>query len=147
MDNDKKPIYLFVTNTLKDEPKKFYMAVLTVFLVNIFMYYMFNPTFGMISVVLTILSLTEIFFPFKYSLFDKGIIVDRFFYKVKHEYSYYKKVLNDKNGIFLSPFRYDTRLESFRGILLRIPKDKKEEVLTFLKEKIEAPLKEIEKAE
>ncbi len=137
MDNDKKPRYLFVTNTLKDEPKKFYMAVLTVFLVNIFMYYMFNPTFGMISVVLTILSLTEIFFPFKYSLFDKGIIVDRFFYKVKHEYSYYKKVLNDKNGIFLSPFRYDTRLESFRGILLRIPKDKKDEVIAFLKEKIE----------
>ena len=137
MDNDKKPIYLFVTNTLKDEPKKFYMAVLTVFLVNIFMYYMFNPTFGMISVVLTILSLTEIFFPFKYSLFDKGIVVDRFFYKVKHEYSYYKKVLNDKNGIFLSPFRYDTRLESFRGILLRIPKDKKEEVIAFLKTKIE----------
>ena len=137
MDNDKKPRYLFVTNTLKDEPKKFYMAVLTVFLVNIFMYYMFNPTFGMISVVLTILSLTEIFFPFKYSLFDKGIIVDRFFYKVKHECSYYKKVLNDKNGIFLSPFRYDTRLESFRGILLRIPKDKKDEVIAFLKEKIE----------
>jgi hypothetical protein len=137
MDKDKKPIYLFVTNTLKDEPKKFYMAVLTVFLVNIFMYYMFNPTFGMISVVLTILSLTEIFFPFKYSLFDKGIVVDRFFYKVKHEYSYYKKVLNDKNGIFLSPFRYDTRLESFRGILLRIPKDKKDEVIAFLKTKIE----------
>jgi len=137
MANDKNPIYLFVTNTLKDEPKKFYMAVLTVFLVNIFMYYMFNPTFGMISVVLTILSLTEIFFPFKYSLFDKGIVVDRFFYKVKHEYSYYKKVLNDKNGIFLSPFRYDTRLESFRGILLRIPKDKKDEVIAFLKTKIE----------
>lgn len=147
MDNDKKPIYLFVTNTLKDEPKKFYMAVLTVFLVNIFMYYMFNPTFGMISVVLTILSLTEIFFPFKYSLFDKGIIVDRFFYKVKHEYSYYKKVLNDKNGIFLSPFRYDTRLESFRGILLRIPKDKKDEVIAFLKEKIEPPVQEIKEAE
>lgn len=137
MDKDKKPVYLFVTNTLKDEPKKFYLAVLTVFLVNIFMYYMFNPTFGMISVVLTILSLTEIFFPFKYSLFEKGIIVDRFFYKVKHEYSYYKKVLNDKNGIFLSPFRYDTRLESFRGVLLRIPKDRKEEVIAFLKEKIE----------
>jgi len=137
MDNDKKPIYLFVTNTLKDEPKKFYMAVLTVFLVNIFIYYTFGPEYGMVSVVLTILSLTEIFFPFKYSLFDKGIVVDRFFYKVKHEYSYYKKVLNDKNGIFLSPFRYDTRLESFRGILLRIPKDKKVEVIAFLKTKIE----------
>ena len=101
---------------------------------------MFNPTFGMISVILTILSLTEIFFPFKYALYENGIIVDRFFYKVKHEYSYYKKVLNDKNGIFLSPFRYETRLESFRGILLRIPKDKKEEVMAFLKEKIETPL-------
>ncbi|HQO10506.1 MAG TPA: hypothetical protein PLK90_06820 [Clostridiales bacterium] len=141
MDKEKKPVYLFVVNTLKDEPRKFYLAVLTVFVVNIFIYYMFSPTFGMISVILTILSLTEIFFPFKYALYENGIIVDRFFYKVKHEYSYYKKVLNDKNGIFLSPFRYETRLESFRGILLRIPKDKRTEVMVFLKAKIEAPLK------
>jgi hypothetical protein len=141
MDKEKKPVYLFVVNTLKDEPRKFYLAVLTVFVVNIFIYYMFSPTFGMISVILTILSLTEIFFPFKYALYENGIIVDRFFYKVKHEYSYYKKVLNDKNGIFLSPFRYETRLESFRGILLRIPKDKRTEVMAFLKEKIEALLK------
>jgi len=145
MEKDKIPVYLFVANTLKDDPRKFFLAVLTVFLVNIFIYYMFNPTFGMISVILTILSLTEIFFPFKYSLYEKGIIVDRFFYKVKHEYSYYKKVLNDKNGIFLSPYRYNTRMESFRGILLRIPKDKKEEVIAFLKSKIE--ISEEKKAE
>ena len=138
MNNDKKPVYLFVQNTLKDDPRTFFKAVLAVFIVNIFIYYIFNPTYGTIALVLTILSLTEIFFPFKYKLYEKGIIVDRFFYKVKHEYGYYKKVYNDKNGIFLSPYRYKTRMDSFRGILLRIPKDKKEEVLDFLRSKIEA---------
>ncbi|MBU4485868.1 MAG: 3-dehydroquinate synthase, partial [Candidatus Delongbacteria bacterium] len=56
-------------------------------------------------------------------------------YKVKHEYDYYKKVYDDKNGIFLSPYRYKTRMDSFRGILLRIPKDKK--VYQLYKEIIE----------
>jgi hypothetical protein len=137
VNNEKKPVYLFVQNTLKDDPRTFFKAILAVFLVNIFIYYMFNPTFGVIALVLTILSLTEIFFPFKYILYEKGLIVDRFFYKVKHEYGYYKKVMNDKNGIFLSPFRYETRLDSFRGILLRVPKDKKSEIIEFLRSKIE----------
>ncbi|MDY0018102.1 MAG: hypothetical protein WC212_03490 [Candidatus Delongbacteria bacterium] len=147
MNNDKKPVYLFVQNTLKDDPRRFFLGVLTVFLVNIFVYYIFNPTFGMIALILTILSLTEIFFPFKYKLYEKGLIVDRFFYKVKHEYGYYKKVYNDKNGVFLSPYRYQTRMESFRGILLRIPNDKKEEVTAFLKSKIEVGPTETKEAE
>ncbi len=137
MNNDKKPVYLFVQNTLKDDPRTFFKGVLAVLLVNIFIYYMFSPTFGMIALILTILSLTEIFFTFKYSLYEKGIIVDRFFYKVKHEYSYYKKIYDDRNGIFLSPYRYKTRMDSFRGILLRIPKDRKGEVIAFLRSKIE----------
>ena len=138
MNNVSKPVYLFVQNTLKDDPRTFFKAILAVFIVNIFIYYMFNPTYGTIALFLTILSLTEIFFPFKYALYEKGIIVDRFFYKVKHEHGYYKKVYDDKNGIFLSPYRYKTRMDSFRGILLRIPKDKKDEVLAFLRSKIEA---------
>ena len=137
MNNVRKPVYLFIQNTLKDDPRTFFKGVLAVFIVNIFIYYMFNPTYGTIALFLTILSLTEIFFPFKYALYEKGIIVDRFFYKVKHEYGYYKKVYNDNNGIFLSPYRYKTRMDSFRGILLRIPKDKKDEVLEFLRSKIE----------
>ena len=137
MNNVRKPVYLFIQNTLKDDPRTFFKGVLAVFIVNIFIYYMFNPTYGTIALFLTILSLTEIFFPFKYALYEKGIIVDRFYYKVKHEYGYYKKVYNDNNGIFLSPYRYKTRMDSFRGILLRIPKDKKDEVLEFLRSKIE----------
>ncbi|MFO7810209.1 MAG: hypothetical protein R6V47_02410 [Candidatus Delongbacteria bacterium] len=137
MNNKKKPTYLFVKNTLKDDPATFFKAVLAVFIVNIFIYYAFNPTYGMVALLLTILSLTEIFFPFKYALYENGIIVDRFFYKVKHEYSYYKKVYNDKNGIFLSPYRYKTRMDSFRGILLRVPEEKKDEIIDFLRSKIE----------
>ena len=136
MTERKEPKYLFIQNTLKDNPRTFFKGVLTVFAVNIMIYYMFNPTYAMIALALTILSLTEIFFSFKYILYDDRLVVDRYFYKIKHEYTYYKKVSLDKNGIFLSPYRISSRMENFRGVLLRIPEDKREEVLEFLKEKI-----------
>ena len=137
MAEKKKPIYLFIQNTLKDDPKTFFKGVLAVFFVNIMIYYMFNPTYAMIALVLTILSLTEIFFSFKYILYDNKLVVDRYFYKIRHEYAYYKKVSLDKNGVFLSPYRISSRMENFRGILLRIPVNKRNEILEFLKDKIE----------
>ncbi|MBN2788786.1 MAG: hypothetical protein JXR69_01190 [Candidatus Delongbacteria bacterium] len=141
MTDKKEPVYHFVQNTLKDDPKTFFKGVLAVFIVNIMIYYMFNPTYAVIALVLTILSLTEIFFSFRYILYDDRLVVDRFFYKIRHDYDYYKKVSLDKNGVFLSPYRISTRMESFRGILLRIPSDKRNEVYNFLKSKIE-PLDE-----
>ena len=129
--------YLFIQNTLKDDPRTFLKGILAVFFVNIMIYYMFNPTYALIALILTILSLTEIFFTFKYALYDDKLVVDRVFYKIKHEYTYYKKVSLDKNGVFLSPYRISSRMETFRGVLLRIPKDKRKEVLEFLKSKIE----------
>lgn len=137
MKDKKKPVYLFIQNTLKDDPKTFFKGVLAVFFVNIMIYYMFNPTYALIALILTILSLTEIFFSFKYMLYDDRLVVDRYFYKIRHEYAYYKKVSLDKNGVFLSPYRISTRMESFRGVLLRIPADKRNEVFEFLKGKIE----------
>ena len=134
-ENDYK--YKFVRSTLKDDPKKFISAIFVVFLVYLFILYAFNPLYAMISLFLTISSLSEIFFTFKYTFFEKGLLVNRFFYKVKRDYSYYKKVFPDKNGIFLSPYRFKTRMEMFRGILLRIPEKDREEVMAFLVEKIE----------
>ncbi|MCK4979243.1 MAG: hypothetical protein KAS62_02550 [Candidatus Delongbacteria bacterium] len=137
MENKKEPIYLFVQNTLRDDPRTFLKGILAVFFVNIMIYYMFNPTYALIALILTILSLTEIFFTFKYILYENKLVVDRVFYKIRHEYTYYKKVSLDKNGVFLSPYRISSRMETFRGVLLRIPKDKRKEVLEFLKSKIE----------
>lgn len=135
--NKKEPVYKFVQNTLKNDPRTFLKAVLIVFLVNIFITLLFdNATYGFIALVLTILSLSEIFFTYKYILYDDMVVIDRFFYKVKHEYTYYKKISPDRNGVFLSPYRISTRMESFRGVLLRIPKDKREDVIDFLKTKI-----------
>lgn len=129
--------FRFVRTTLKDDPKKFVAAVFAVFLVYLFILYAFNPLYAMISLFLTITSLSEIFFVFKYTIYENELEVNRFFYKVKKDYSYYKKVYDDKNGIFLSPYRFKTRMEMFRGILLRIPEEDKAEVLAFLKDKIE----------
>ena len=141
MTEKKELKYLFIRNTLKDDPRTFLKGVIVVLLVNIMITIMFDATYALIALVLTILSLTEIFFSFKYMLYDDRLVVDRYFYKIRHEYAYYKKVSLDKNGIFLSPYRISSRMESFRGILLRIPIDKRNEILEFLKGKIEVNLK------
>lgn len=129
--------YAFTCNLLKDSPKKFYQAVFIVAAGYLFFYFTFGLVFGLIALILMITSLPELFFPFKYILLTDKIVVNRFFYKVSHDYSYYKKVYDDKNGIFLSPYRFKTRMESFRGILIRLPENKKAEVIAFLKHKIE----------
>jgi len=131
------PRYSFTCNILKDQPQRFLSAVLTVLAAAMFSAFVFGFAYAIIALVLLIISLPELFFPFKYKLYNDRVVVDRFFYKVNHEYSYYKKVVDDKNGIFLSPYRIKTRMENFRGILIRLPEENRAEVLAFIKEKIE----------
>lgn len=131
------PIYSFTCNTLKDQPQRFFSAVLIVLAAGLLFSLSFGFAYAIIALVLMVISLPELFFPFKYKLYKDRVMVDRFFYKVTHEYSYYKKVVDDKNGIFLSPYRIKTRMENFRGILIRLPEDKKAEVVAFIKEKVE----------
>lgn len=129
--------FKIIRNTYKDEKKKFYNAIVSIVIIFLLTSLLFNPFYALIAILLATLSLTEIFFPFKYYFYDDKIIIDRFFYKFTKEYFYYKKVVNDKNGIFISPYRFETRMESFRGILLRVPEVEKREILEFLKSKIE----------
>ena len=137
IDLEKDLVFKIIRNTYKDERKKFYNGLLAIVIIFLLTSLIFSPFYGLIAALLVILSITEIFFPFKYYFYEDKIIIDRFFYKVSKEYIYYKKIVNDKNGIFLSPYRFNTRMESFRGILLRIPSDKKKNILEFLKNKIE----------
>ena len=137
IDLEKNVVFKIIRNTYKDERKKFYNGLLAIIIIFLLTSLLFSPFYGLIATLLVMLSITEIFFPFKYYFYDDKIIIDRFFYKVTKEYIYYKKIVNDKNGIFLSPYRFNTRMESFRGILLRIPSDKKKNILEFLKNKIE----------
>ena len=129
--------FKIVRNTYRDDKKKFYNAIFAVITIFFITTLLFSSFYGLIAILLVILSLTEIFFPFKYYFYEDKLIIDRFFYKFNKEYFYYKKVVNDRNGIFLSPYRFETRMESFRGILLRIPEDKKKNILEFLISKIQ----------
>ena len=137
IDLEKDLVFKIIRNTYKDERKKFYNGLLAIVIIFLLTSLIFSPFYGLIAALLVILSITEIFFPFRYFFYEDKMIIDRFFYKVTKEYIYYKKIVNDKNGIFLSPYRFNTRMESFRGILLRIPSDKKKNILEFLKNKIE----------
>lgn len=129
--------FSFTRNTFKEDKKTFYNGVLSVLSVGLLTWWLFGAGLGVIGIILTTLSLSEIFFPFRYVFGEKELLVDRFFYKIKKDYTYYKAVYKDKNGIFISPYRIDTVMEKFRGVLLRIPASERETVYNYLKEKIE----------
>jgi hypothetical protein len=131
-----KPVYKFERNTWKENPFKVVLAIIIIIVTYIFLYYFGNSFFAMLGIVLPFISFTEIFFPMKYYLFADYLVVDKYFFKVKKEYTYYKKVYKDKNGVFLSPYRFATRMENFRGMLLRVPVAARAEVFTFLEKKI-----------
>ncbi|MBN1971743.1 MAG: hypothetical protein JXR48_07625 [Candidatus Delongbacteria bacterium] len=132
-----EPIFKFKFNTFRDTPQKFYSALVFVAASFMIMSFTFDQGYAVIGTVLTIFVLPEIFFPFTYTFFEDKIIINRYFYKVERELSYYRKVYKDKNGIFLSPYRKPRRMENFRGVLIRVPNESKNEVYEFLKSRIE----------
>lgn len=143
--NVKKPLFKFERNTWKENPGKVIAAIAVIIFSYIFLYFFGNQFFAILGIVLPFFSFTEIFFPIKYFLFDDYLIVDKYFFKVKKDYSYYKKVYKDKNGVFLSPYRFTTRMENFRGMLLRVPESSRKDVFEFLEGKLADILRKNEK--
>ncbi|PID29337.1 MAG: hypothetical protein CR982_03015 [Candidatus Cloacimonadota bacterium] len=137
MGTTEKPIFEFRRSLFIENPMKFFQAIIflggSFFLVDI----IFGRHYAILSLFLSFLSLPEIFFPFIYKIYNDKIHVNRFFYKINKDLSYYRKVYKDRNGVFLSPYRNKSRMENFRGVLLRIPAEDREEVYSFLKERIE----------
>ncbi|MDK9700243.1 MAG: hypothetical protein OEM52_08875 [bacterium] len=66
-------------------------------------------------------SLRMFWTPTWFEVTSEGIVVKTPFYRVTHRWERFKIVKNDPRGLVLTPFRSDSRLESFRGLFLRLP--------------------------
>ncbi len=134
-----KILYCFENNVFKMQKKKFYQGVFAVLIINLLIGMIFKDSlFVVISFVASIISLNEIFFPQKYIILEKGIYIDKFTHKIKHSFAFYKKVYLDKNGIFLSPFAKKSRLDDFRGVLIKMPKELRKEFKAYIEDQIKA---------
>lgn len=114
-------------------------VILIMFLVGLcaFIYISFDSfAFLILSVAFLFGSLSSFFLPTTYIIQENCIIVKSLFRKQSKEWNTFKKYYPDKNGVFLSPFSYRTRLENFRGLYIRLG-DNRDDALNFIKQKID----------
>lgn len=87
--------------------------------------------FTILALVVLFGSLSKFYLPTFYELNDKTVIIKTTTQTLKKEWKLYRSYYPDKNGVLLSPYSEQTRMENFRGIYLMFEKNK-DEVLKFI---------------
>ena len=88
--------------------------------------------YGVFSLVVLILSLSRYFFPTYYTLDGEGIVSAHLGLSRRRRWLEFQRVDEHRDGVFLGPFLRPSRLDSFRGILLRFHQNR-EEVVYFVR--------------
>jgi hypothetical protein len=100
------------------------LSFVAAFLIFVAVFYgLFWSIFGF---AVLFLSLFSYFFPTRYEVNEREVIVKNIFSTQKRSLAEFKKVYRGKNGILLSPFRRKTFLNQFRGVFLLLPSNRDE---------------------
>lgn len=89
---------------------------------------------SLLGAIFLFISLHSYYFPTVYEITDEEVIIKTFFTTNKRKLTEFKKAYWGKNGVLLSPFKYKTFLNNFRGVFLLLPKDR-QEIIDFIKKK------------
>ena len=79
--------------------------------------------YGLFSLGVLLTSLSSYFCPTHYLLDEQGVQVQHLGHRRQRPWRQFCRIDRCREGIFLSPFAYPNRLDSFRGCLLRAPRD------------------------
>ncbi|MBN2209231.1 MAG: hypothetical protein JW759_08040 [Candidatus Coatesbacteria bacterium] len=129
---EQKPRIAWSTLPLIERPLTSVAVVILLALILMGVYFWFDSFYWVIMAgIMLFLSLSAYFVPTCYELHDEHIVIKRFMTTQTKKWADFKRVYRDRNGAFLSPFDCPNRLENFRGVFLRIPKQR-DEVFRFL---------------
>lgn len=90
-----------------------------------------------LSAICLICSLYRYFVPFHYEFYDDHVVVMSFSRRAMKPWSDFRSFYADRNGVLLSPFARPSRLENFRGIYLRFGACNRDEILDFIRRKVQ----------
>lgn len=125
--------------------KKLIIFIVTLGAFLSFVYYAAGFYWFIFSLVTLLLSLSPFYTPTRYTVDKRGVIIKRPLYTRKMDWRKVKRLIIDKNGVFLSPFSAPTRLENFRGVYLIIGGN--EEIKRRIKELYEQSKRENKETE
>ncbi len=116
--------------------KKLVIFLSTVIGFSILVLFVAGIYWALFSLLVLLGSLFQFYTYTEYTLDDEGVTIKRPLYTVKKPWSEFKRVVETQTGIFLSPFSFPSRLDSFRGVHLLIENEDREKILEFIKGKI-----------
>ena len=96
---------------------------------------------SLFGLVVLFLSSYSFYFPTYYEITEDSVIIRGVFTKQKRSLQEFKRVLEGKNGVLLSPFRHKTFLNRFRGVFLFLPEER-QTIIDLLRENIEKATEE-----
>ena len=134
--------YKWSSHPVTESRKKTTFLILFLIALFVGIYMLLGVIWFVISFVFIISSLVQYFMKTYYTLSENSIEIHTFLTHLKKEWTYYRSFYEDKNGIFLSPFKKHSRLENFRGIYLRFGSGNRDKIRSIVKEKITVDLRE-----
>lgn len=124
----------------KEYPQKTIFASLIISAVIVFLIIFYGLAWAVLAAIILFASLNAYFLPIRYIFTDTDIIIDKKLFRNKLEWSCFRKYYKTTTGIVLSPFSKRTYLDNFRGVHLLLPKDNTEQIIAFIKNKLEPKL-------
>ena len=129
----------WVSHPMKRSPGKTALAVLSILLAGVAAgWIMEAPGLGIVAVILMFASLAKFFLPTRYTLTESGVTVKTTTTTFSRPWSQFRSFYADKNGVLLSPFATQSRLENFRGLYVTF-EENKERVIAIVREQVKAP--------
>jgi hypothetical protein len=93
--------------------------------------------FTSLSMVILFLSLSKFYLPTRYKLTEKKIYVMTTTHTLVKEWTMFRSIYPDKNGVLLSTFAGPSRLENFRGLYLLF-ENNGDEVVAYVRKRMPA---------
>jgi|GEM_PF-610605 len=117
----------------KDKPLKGTLSLIFIIFISLVVFFFWSKFLGIVSFLVLFLSVIPFYTVTHYRIDRDGIAVKNMGMVRKKKWEEIKRVYVVKNGLFFSPFEYETRLEHYRGILMRVYGDKKKQAIDFIK--------------
>ena len=116
--------------------KKLIIFLVTVFGFTTLVLLVAGIYWALFSLLVLLGSLFQFYTTTEYILDEEGVTIKRPLYTMKKSWKEFKRVVETETGIFLSPFSFPSRLDSFRGVHLLIENEEREKILKFIEEKV-----------
>ena len=133
---DEGAVLAWTVHPMKRRPLVAVAVTLFIMLIGAIVFYSTESRlFAVLALVILFASVAKYYFPTSYRLSDLKITIKSTTQTLHKEWSLYRSCWPDKNGILLSPFAEQSRLENFRGIYLLF-NDNREAVTAFVKARL-----------